>query len=280
MLLRSCCSRSRNSSGSGKRLGEHARRLRKQPACGLQAPSTSPINGAALDLFTNARELDTEQPLSVFMHTNRALRNASSAFSVTTGWWADTHDLRPLQRRYERREFPYHMKFALHQAFKYQWLFARASTEPEPWLLADTDVVIQCSAHEMRERFAAFGKPLVIGAEFKWFPKRDATRNPWPETPTRLRYPNSGLLMGSVRGFRQLQPAFEINKRYPCCHTFYKGNASANCHIDDQHCLQSALQQMAHPVAYALDQNASLFLNLFGVQARRTTAAPSHAPSL
>ena len=95
-----------------------------------------------------------DAPLSVFMHTNRAVRNATREFHLSRGWWADTHDLRPLHRRYERREFPYHMKFALHQGFKYQWLFATTRAEAEPWLLADTDVVIQCTAQEMRERFA------------------------------------------------------------------------------------------------------------------------------
>ena len=38
------------------------------------------------------------------------------------------------------------------------------------------------------------------------------------------------------------------------------------CHIDDQHCLQAALQLPSpHAVDYALDSNASLFLNLYGV---------------
>ena len=159
------------------------------------------------------------------------------------------------------------MKFALHQGFKYQWLFSKATNEPEPWLLADTDVVVQCSAQEMRERFASFRSPLVIGAEFKWFPKRDYARNPWPPVPSGLRYPNSGLLMGSRAGFAQLRAAFDTMGRYPCCHTHYNGSVSARCHIDDQHCLQSALQQRdTPPVAYALDGTASLFLNLFGVK--------------
>ena len=37
------------------------------------------------------------------------------------------------------------------------------------------------------------------------------------------------------------------------------------CHIDDQHCLQSALLLSTSPVEYALDANASLFLNLNGM---------------
>jgi hypothetical protein len=59
-------------------------------------------------------------------------------------------------------------------------------------------------------RLAAFNSPLIVGAEFKWFPKRDAARNPWPPVVSRLRYPNSGLLLGSRAGFRQLEAALAV----------------------------------------------------------------------
>ena len=37
-----------------------------------------------------------------------------------------------------------HMKFAVQQAFKYQWLFSLVANQlPEPWLLADTDIIVQ-----------------------------------------------------------------------------------------------------------------------------------------
>lgn len=137
-----------------------------------------------------------------------------------------------------------HMKFAVQQAFKYQWMFARTAMPQnsrlrEPWLLADTDIIVQCSAQEMRRRFARFASPLVIGAEFKWFPKRDYSRNPWPPAQSGLRYPNSGLILGSRNGFQALETAFGSIPRYPCCPAFYRGNATEWCHIDDQHCLQA-----------------------------------------
>ena len=72
--------------------------------------------------------------LVVFAHT--LLSNRHNLIIFVSALWKD------------------HMKFALHQAFKYQWLFEHARTEPEPWLLADTDIVVQCDALEMRQRFA------------------------------------------------------------------------------------------------------------------------------
>jgi hypothetical protein len=41
------------------------------------------------------------------------------------------------------------------------------------------------------------------------------------------------------------------------------GTAHAKCHIDDQHCLQSALL-LSKRATYALDTRAQLFLNLNG----------------
>ena len=58
------------------------------------------------DGIDRSRIVDAAAPLSVFMHTNRAVRNATREFTLSKGWWADTHDLRPLQRKYQRSEFP------------------------------------------------------------------------------------------------------------------------------------------------------------------------------
>jgi hypothetical protein len=213
-----------------------------------------------------------------FLHTNRHVRSASephgppSGFAVHTGWWADDHDMRPYEKGrkgglFRREEFPFHARFASHQAFKYQWL-ARIS-EPqaawnEPWLLMDTDTIVQCSPRELRQRFRELGAPLVIGGEFQWWPKRDRTHDPWAPTPTRIRYPNSGMLLGTRSGYNGLERAFKAMPRYPCCPKMIDGKLSPDrCHIDDQHCLQAALLQGG--LQWALDVNASLFLNLLGV---------------
>ena len=219
-----------------------------------------------------------------FFHTNRPISSPSfDDLAAHTGWWADTHNMREYEVRttklFKRDEFPYHAKFAGLQGWKYQWLAAstaRAAVNPtafaEPWLLMDTDTVVQCSGAELRERFLKFGKPLVIGAEFNWWPKRDKLAlargaDPWPvQPPPFLRYPNSGLLAGTRDGFQQLEAAFKSSSpRYPCCPRLHNGTRMNKCHIDDQHCLQSALLLSTSPVEYALDANASLFLNLNGV---------------
>ena len=195
-----------------------------------------------------------------FFHTNRPISSPSfDDLAAHTGWWADTHNMREYEVRttklFKRDEFPYHAKFAGLQGWKYQWLAAstaRAAINPtafaEPWLLMDTDTVVQCSGAELRERFLRFGKPLVIGAEFNWWPKRDKlalTRgaDPWPvQPPPFLRYPNSGLLAGTRDGYQQLEAAFKSSSpRYPCCPRLHNGTRMNKYHIDDQHCLQSAL---------------------------------------
>ena len=244
--------------------------------------------------------------LPVFFHTNRPLRNGSDALGlqVISGWWAAAHDIVRERAQFAKSEFPYHAKFALHQARKYEWMLEFLATRrregstvapdtsselTEPWLLADTDTVFQCTASEFRRRWRRLGSPaLVIGAEHKWFPKRDHSHNPWPPTASGLRYPNSGLLLGSAAGFAALRRAFAAMPRYPCCPVFSRGNATGRCHIDDQHCLLIALQQRAMPHGWdragygpwpsrltprvppvpdvTLDSNASLFLNLYGVE--------------
>lgn len=94
------------------------------------------------------------------------------------------------------------------QARKYEWAFqtARARGAPEPWLLADTDIIIQCSAAALRRRFAEARTDLLIGAEENWWPNPDPTRTqvPYPYRGVPLRFPNSGLLLGTQRGFERL----------------------------------------------------------------------------
>ena len=213
-----------------------------------------------------------DDPVHAFFHTNRGVREppAHANLVAHTGWWADSHDMRQYELRtttlFKRDEFPYHAKFAGLQGWKYQWLegattaSASRSDEgfsfhsiPEPWLLLDTDVVVQCSAAEIRERFSRFGAPLVVGAEFQWWPKRDKVAlargaDPWaPQPPPSLRYPNSGLLAGTRFGFRQLEHAFrESSPRYPCCPKLHNGSASRKCHIDDQRALPRSPADRTH----------------------------------
>jgi len=209
-----------------------------------------------------------------FLHTNRPVRSPPPGFTVTTGWWASTHDMRPFEKgtrqsKFRREEFPYHARFAAHQAFKYQWLARKSETArwPEPWLLMDTDTVVQCSAEELRTRFKAFASPLVIGGEFQWWPKRDRQHDPWPVQPAPgIRYPNSGMLIGTRQGYAALETAFQSMPRYPCCVRFVNGKATKHCHIDDQHCLQTAILLNAKNLSWALDTRASLFLNLLGIK--------------
>ena len=57
------------------------------------------------------------------------------------------------------------------------------------------------------DRALEAAEAAVVGAEKKWWPRRDYARNPYPATWSGLRYPNSGLLIGTAKGFEQLQPA-------------------------------------------------------------------------
>ena len=53
---------------------------------------------------------DATTPLSLFMHTNRAVRPGAKrlGFELRTGWWAETHDVAKLRRTLPKRNFPYH----------------------------------------------------------------------------------------------------------------------------------------------------------------------------
>ena len=173
-----------------------------------------------------------DDPVHVFFHTNRGVRPPPTHANLVAhaGWWADTHDMRDYELRttklFKRDEFPYHAKFAGLQGWKYQWLESATTGSasrsddgfsfvalPEPWLLMDTDVVVQCSARELRERFQRFGAPLVVGAEFQWWPKRDKValargadpRGPAAAVPGGIR---RGRLLAGTALWRQLEHAF------------------------------------------------------------------------
>ena len=119
---------------------------RQDGACAACAMSAGPRALAATE------SADATTPLSVFMHTNRAVRPGAKrlGFELRTGWWAETHDVAALRRRLPKRNFPYHWQVTLHQSFKVSWLLGAAKGAPEPWVLADTDTIFQqCDAAEV-----------------------------------------------------------------------------------------------------------------------------------
>ena len=186
----------RSQSWQGAKINAAVKHTRQDGACLARAMSAGP---RALPTTESAYATN---PLSVFMHTNRAVRPGAKrlGFELRTGWWAETHDVAALRRRLPKRNFPYHWQVTLHQSFKVSWLLGAAKGAPEPWVLADTDTIFQqCDAAEVRRRFELLGAPLVVGAEKKWWPRRDYARNPYPPTRSGLRYPNSGLLIGTAK---------------------------------------------------------------------------------
>ena len=80
------------------------------------APLTIPLTMLATMLATGQRtppatdSADATTPLSLFMHTNRAVRPGAKrlGFELRTGWWAETHDVAKLRRTLPKRNFPYH----------------------------------------------------------------------------------------------------------------------------------------------------------------------------
>tara|TARA_B110001452_G_C15217854_1_gene422272 strand:+ start:97 stop:1203 length:1107 start_codon:yes stop_codon:yes gene_type:complete len=187
----------------------------------------------------------------------------------------------------------------LQQTHKYQWMLAAASaagvpvrapmhiratsldmprmrvkatvhcSPQEPWLLADTDIVLQCRADEVRRRWAAAKTELLVGAEVGWWPNHDPVpaRNPYVNNPSGgwIRYPNSGMLLGTREGFARLIAQMRRASRYPCCPRVFRGEESLECWVDDQACMLAALQrdEMRAPQMATLDLRADVFLNAY-----------------
>ena len=128
----------------------------------------------------------------------------------------------------------------------------------------DTDIVVQCSAAEVLRRFEAAATPLLVGAEHGWWPNHDPVkgRNPYPDNPAGgpLRYPNSGMLLGTRAGFERLVAQISRPARYPCCPRVYRGEESHECWIDDQACLLAALQRGEMRDHSLVDVGAELLL--------------------
>ena len=135
----------RSQSWQGAKINAAVKHTRQDGACLARAMSAGP---RALPTTESAYATN---PLSVFMHTNRAVRPGAKrlGFELRTGWWAETHDVAALRRRLPKRNFPYHWQVTLHQSFKVSWLLGAAKGAPEPWVLADTDTIFQqCDAAE------------------------------------------------------------------------------------------------------------------------------------
>ena len=244
---------------------------------------------------------------SVYFHTNRPVRTAPDHLGfakVTTGWDYDparaAQDMRRVRGKTRSTRW-------LMQTYKYAWLLNASShgrpgssSLSEPLVLIDTDTVVQCSARELAERFAAFDTPLVVGGEPSWWPQPDFRGfDPWAaqQLPrgTHARYPNSGMLFGTRAAMRRLVGIFRRWPRYPCCPVHMphapaagelrgkrpsasalsdfhsQSNASASCLVEDQHCLQAALRTLRLGVDYKIDTEASLALNLNALPDYRRT---------
>ena len=233
-----------------------------------------------------------DHELSVLFNTNRPLRSTVPAgFVVHRGWWFDNHSADDLKKDWQRTRNLTHnfMKLdsyirpkarELPMVYKHAWLATLDRRQlPEPWLVFDTDTIVQCSPSEFRARFRRFGTPLVVGAEGQWWPDPHRSLNPWPAPPgTNMRYPNSGFLMGTAAGFAQLRAAFanaSLFPDFPCCPRLIRGADTRlpgfpgyrfkRCMVNEQLCVQSALQAGQQPgqpqMRYALDVNSTLVFN-------------------
>ena len=174
--------------------------------------------------------------LHVFLHTNVAPELAfrppprGSGFVAVHGW--SSANVSAARQAFE--QCCYRAPWALHAVHKYAWLLARSASmempSGAPMILADNDVLFQCTPSELISRFHSFGTPLVVGGERRWFPIPNSAHDPFGPRATltwkqryELRhhnqfYPNSGLIMGTAHGFHALQRAMhERNERFPCC---------------------------------------------------------------
>ena len=251
----------------------------------LASAAAAPASGATHDAAAPVAPLEgLAAPLSVFFHTNYKVHPPPADLAVTSSWYWDKHLAEAMADRARlglthvplrgRRAKPLPVQFAT--PYQWRWIAEAAQAgQPEPFLFLDTDIVVQCSADELRRRWEAFDAPLVVGAEKSWSPSQAADRrnDPWPKTGL-FRYPNSGAVMGMRSEFervRQIQSGFP---RFPCCPRLARGAWTAAdgwCYQEAQHCTQAALQNgtvdaatgtFTPSVRYALDVNASLFLQL------------------
>ncbi|KAL3928507.1 MAG: hypothetical protein SGPRY_002359 [Prymnesium sp.] len=171
--------------------------------------------------------------MEVFFHTNRSLQGppSGSGFVPRVGWVGETRRIASLLAKWDCcTRAPWNLP----QSFKYEWMLGQAmhSADQDPnrvIMLADSDTVFQCSPQEIVERFRSFGAQLVVGGERRWFPLPRNAHDPFGPAKNlsfhekySLRhkyqfYPNSGLIIGTVRGFRRLVDHLKRLPGFPCC---------------------------------------------------------------
>ena len=228
--------------------------------------------------------------VDVYIHTDGDVvpPPKGSNFRAHSFWAGQKRNLTALR---ERWNCCWRAPANVDSTYKYEILLEVAAWRPG-WngLLTDSDVLIQCSADELRARFKRFGVPLVVSGERRWYPIPAHYADPfgpssgsWKERYTlrhrRQFYPNSGLIMGTARGFEALASAVRATPRFPCCafdgdqngyrldpcsscrpiRTF---TAPVSCTVEDQACLQVALASKRHAPAHVVDVNSSIFLSL------------------
>ena len=233
--------------------------------------------------------------VDVYVHTDRAWTRppSGSAYSARAFWSGQLRNLSTLR---ERWDCCWRAPSNIDSCFKYDGLLQvsarhrRARGDSWTGVLADSDVLFQCSAQELRERFRRFSSPLVVSGERRWYPIPRNFADPFgpPQSlswkaryqlrHTRQFYPNSGLIIGTSAGFEALASAVKATPKFPCCAFEGDGNgfqldpcsscrpirrfpAPVACTVEDQACMQVALASRRAP-AHVVDVNASLFLNL------------------
>ena len=148
--------------------------------------------------LVGAASCDTELP--VLFNTNRPLTSTVPAgFVVHRGWWFDKHSAADLKKDWQRTRNSTngYMHFdayvrpkvrELPMVYKHAWLATLDRRQlPGPWLVFDTDTIVQCRPSEFRARFRRFGTPLVVGAEEQWWPDPHRSINPAPTCATQTR---------------------------------------------------------------------------------------------
>ena len=155
--------------------------------------------------------------VDVFLHTNRAFTAppSGSSYRAHAGWAAETvagpgRTIINISRQRAELNCCWRAPWNTHGCYKYDWMLhewrkkkhsGQASPmRRSPVLLADTDVLFQCTAAELRRRFESRfgGAPMVVGGERHWFPRPDKAHDPFgpdPRLPFKVKYagvPGSG----------------------------------------------------------------------------------------
>lgn len=112
--------------------------------------------------------------IHVYFHTDRPNWDpppASSRFHASAGWFAKTSNLSSQRAVLDPC---IRAPWNLDASFKYDWVVSsltRANRDGNSLhMLADSDILFQCSADELAARFASFGSDLVVSTERRWFP--------------------------------------------------------------------------------------------------------------